>query len=63
LELVYNLRDANLKKELSWNCLMNKDMYMRTKDELSDAIGRGDHSKFEDIICDGYFGTDKYLQL
>ena len=63
MELAYNLRDSNIKKELSWNCLMNKDMYGRDKDELSDAIGRGDHSNFEDVICDWYFGIENNLQI
>lgn len=63
IELAYNLRDSNIKKELSWNCLMNIDMYEWDKDALSTAIGRWDHSDFEDVICDWYFGVDDNLQI
>ncbi len=63
IELAYNLRDSNIKKELSWNCLMNEAMYGRDKDELSNAIGRWDHSNFEEVICDWYFGIENNLQI
>jgi hypothetical protein len=46
------MRDSNIKKELSWNCLMNKDMYDRDTDELSNAIAWTDHTTFEEVICD-----------
>ncbi len=64
IELVYNMRDANLKKELSWNCLMNDDMYLRSAEDLSEKIWRwSDISNFEEVICDGYFGEDNNLQV
>lgn len=63
IELVYNMRDANLKKELSWNCLINKDMYLRSAEDLSDQIWRWNQSNFEDVICDGYFGEKNNLQV
>ncbi|HKL43956.1 MAG TPA: prepilin-type N-terminal cleavage/methylation domain-containing protein [Candidatus Absconditabacterales bacterium] len=63
LELVYNLRDSNLAKELSWNCLISEDMYNWTLEDLNNEIGWGNQSDFEDIICDGYFGVDKNLQI
>ena len=63
IELVYNMRDANLKKELSWNCLMNQDMYLWDAEELSDQIWRWNQSNFENVICDWYFGENNNLQI
>ncbi len=64
IELAYNLRDSNLEKELSWNCLMDDQMYLRNTDDLWEEISRGwDISSFEDIICDWYFGIKQNLQI
>jgi hypothetical protein len=46
------MRDTNIKKELSWNCVMNREMYTWSADDLSSAIGWGNQSNFEDVICD-----------
>lgn len=63
IELVYNIRDANLRKQLSWNCLMNKDMYTWTTEDLSKKIWRLGQLDFEKTICDWYFGEDNNLQV
>jgi Tfp pilus assembly protein PilV len=38
MELVYNLRDSNIQKELSWNCILNKDMYSWDYNQLNSKI-------------------------
>ena len=63
IELVYNLRDANIEKKLSWNCLMNDEMYRRTAEELSNKIRKATQSDFEDIICEWYFWTGNALKI
>lgn len=64
IELVYNLRDSNLEKELSWNCLFNSDMYFWDQDKLTSQIAWWNQSDFEDVICDWYFGSeDRLLQI
>ncbi len=63
MELIYNIRDSNVKKELSWNCIINDQMYTWTKDELSSKISRGDKSNFENIICKWHFSIDTILQV
>lgn len=63
IELVYNLRDSNLEKQLSWNCLMNIEMYSWNSDQLASKIWRWNQSDFENIICDWYFGTGYFLQI
>lgn len=58
LELLYNLRDSNLEKELPWNCVLNMEVYNWNLDDLEDNT--------EDKICTGYYGSDnfdKILQL
>lgn len=52
MELLYNVRDSNLEKELGWNCVLSGDVYRKEQEDLS----------YSDI-CVGYFGTGKYLQL
>ncbi len=63
LELVYNLRDSNLSKELSWDCLISEDMYSWGIEELNDEIWWWNQSNFEDVICDWYFDIQKNLQI
>ena len=63
IELVYNLRDSNLEKQLSWNCLMNLDMYSWSAQDLSNKIWRWNQSEFENVICDWYFSTWTYLKI
>lgn len=59
LELVYNLRDSNLEKNLPWNCVLNQEVYNWSQSsQLED--------KTVDDICDDYFGSgnfDKILQV
>jgi hypothetical protein len=38
-------------------------MYTWSADDLSSAIGWGNQSNFEDVICDWYFGATGYLQI
>lgn len=63
MELVYNLRDSNIQKELSWNCILNKKMYSWDADQLSNQIWRWNQSDFENVICDWYFDTGSFLQI
>jgi prepilin-type N-terminal cleavage/methylation domain-containing protein len=63
IELVYNLRDSNVQKELSWNCIINKDMYLWDYDQLSNQIWWWNQSDFENVICDWYFDTGSFLQI
>lgn len=63
MELVYNLRDSNIEKELSWNCVLNKKMYSWDYDQLSNQIGWWNQSDFENVICDWYFDTGSFLQI
>lgn len=63
MELVYNLRDSNVEKQLSWNCLMNPDMYSWNSEELANKIWRWNQSDFETVICKWYFGPDNYLKV
>ena len=63
IELLYNLRDSNLEKQLSWNCLMNSEMYSWDADQLASEIWRWNQSDFENVICDWYFWTGYFLQI
>jgi len=38
IELVYNIRDSNIQKELNWNCIIDDQMKNWTTDDLSDKI-------------------------
>jgi Tfp pilus assembly protein PilV len=40
IELVYNLRDSNIEKELPWNCLMKDEMYFWSAEQLSNQLSR-----------------------
>lgn len=62
IELVYNLRDANIEKKLSWNCLMNDSMHGWSTDQLSENIRRNQW-EFETTICKWYFWTGKALKI
>ena len=57
LELLYNLRDSNLEKDLQWNCVLDQDIYSWTPADLEE--------KTESSICAGFFGNeaDEILQL
>lgn len=65
IELIYNLRDANIAKELDWNCLMNDDMYGWSLDNLAQQISLAgwDENAFKKVICKGYFTKDNYLKI
>ena len=59
LELLYNLRDSNLEKELQRNCILNQDIYSWNGNDWTSIY----ESHTEDDICDGYFGDNKILQV
>jgi type II secretory pathway pseudopilin PulG len=65
IELVYNLRDANVAKELSWNCLMDNEMYLWDTGQLANKINMANihWDTIESVICDGYFDEDKHLKI
>ncbi|HPC34530.1 MAG TPA: prepilin-type N-terminal cleavage/methylation domain-containing protein [Candidatus Absconditabacterales bacterium] len=63
IELVYNLRDSNIEKELPWNCLMKDEMYFWSAEQLSNQLSRDEQGNLESIICKGYFGTDNALKI
>ncbi|MCK9467548.1 MAG: prepilin-type N-terminal cleavage/methylation domain-containing protein [Candidatus Absconditabacterales bacterium] len=63
IELVYNLRDSNIEKGLSWNCLMNDEMYTWDSEKLSDKIRRDNQTEIEDIVCKGYFSIESGLKI
>lgn len=56
LELVYNLRDSNLERELPWNCILNKS-------GLEDALnGTVSEDELESKIC-SYFGIGHPIKI
>lgn len=61
IELLYNVRDSNLEKNLSWDCVMKNDVYGWTFDKLNNYLWDLDNP--EDRICDWKFWTDKILKL
>jgi len=63
IELVYNLRDSNIEKWLSWNCLMNDEMYTWDSEKLSDKIRRDNQTEIEDIVCKWYFSIESGLKI
>ncbi len=63
IELAYNLRDANVSKELSWNCLIKDDMYSRDLNALESQIWFWTNANIEDVICDDYFDVNKNLKI
>lgn len=63
IELVYNLRDSNLEKQLSWNCLINSEMYNWDADQLANKIWRWNQSDFENVICRWYFWPEGNIKV
>jgi len=57
IELVYNMRDANLDKWLEWNCVFDNELFNTAQENL----------KIGQWICDSYFasgrGNNQVLQL
>ena len=47
IELVYNLRDANLDKGIARNCLPNNELFQQTQATLG----------FDEDVCDSYFSS------
>lgn len=67
LELLYNVRDSNLEKNLSWNCVMSPYVLTWTEDVLTSMINNANAnnslSSFESVICSDHFWVNKILQL
>lgn len=59
IELLYNVRDSNLEKNLSWNCVMKPSIYW---DQNLDSYYL-EYNNPEQFICSWYFSTDNLLQL
>lgn len=62
IELVYNLRDANREKELSWNCLMNLEMYNWDSVYLNMQAGLNNNEESL-FLCDWYFVANDSLKV
>ena len=60
IELLYNVRDSNLEKNLSWNCVMNYSIY-EVQDLDSYYLDYNDNP--EQFICAWKFWVDNLLQL
>lgn len=61
IELLYNVRDSNLEKNLSWNCVMTGEVYRWTSDILNNYLS--DSGNPENRICDWKFWIGKILKL
>ena len=61
IELLYNVRDSNLEKNLSWDCVMKNDVYGWTSDKLNNYLWDVDNP--EDRICEWKFWISKILKL
>lgn len=61
IELLYNVRDSNLEKNLSWNCVMTGEVYRWTSDILNNYLS--DAGNPENRICDWKFWIGKILKL
>ena len=58
IELLYNVRDSNLEKNLSWNCVLNREVYDWTLEYLNNY-----NDDPESSICTWYFSVDTILKL
>lgn len=54
IALAFHVRDANLAKELPWNCVFSNDLY--TKDSNFDFYTQVSDT-LEKVVCDWYFGS------
>ena len=61
IELLYNVRDSNLEKNLSRNCVMNSSIYTTSIGDLNSYYLNLNNP--ENFICSWYFSTDNLLQL
>ena len=61
IELLYNVRDSNLEKNLSWNCVMNSGVYTWSEDKLNDFYWNSEDP--EKILCLWKFWVGKILKL
>lgn len=71
LELVYNLRDSNLERELPRNCIMKHEIYEWDADDFSKKFGECvsfmESSRVENpelaCICPHYFGKSSPIKV
>lgn len=57
LELVYNLRDSNLERELPWNCILNPDYINKNSQELVNELAKSSCvNDALNCLCPRYFG-------
>lgn len=63
IELLYNVRDSNLEKNLPWNCVMNPIIYAAntTSQDLTRLMSNSPDEV--SAICSDYFWVGKFLQL
>lgn len=61
IELLYNVRDSNLEKNLSWSCVLNPSVYERDPDMLNSHTFDSDNP--EKTLCTWYYWVDKFLKL
>mgnify|MGYP002620718638 FL=1 len=61
IELLYNVRDSNLEKNLSWDCVMNNEIYDWSSDILNNYLWDLDNP--EDRICEWKFWISQILKL
>ena len=61
IELLYNVRDSNLEKNLSWDCVMKPNVYGWTSGDLNIYYWGSDDPEL--ILCSWKFWVDKILKL
>lgn len=67
LELVYNMRDSNLERELPWNCIMKQDIFGRSNSDLSQQLSQYTMGwrSIDDFgfFCPSYFSVGDWIQV
>lgn len=67
LELVYNMRDSNLERELPWNCILDSQLYKVVSSGVSNTVSYWNpaNSEFDEFenICSWYFNSVPALQI
>ncbi len=54
IDLVYNMRDSNLKKELPWDCIVKVDIYTKNLERLG-KWNPWSNQEWLGIFCESYF--------
>ncbi len=67
LELVYNMRDSNLERELPWNCIVDSSLYGLSQTDLWGELAGGQTAESNrdplDKICSWYFNSVSALKI